>query len=108
VGLPANTAPTAAPDTQLHTNINTALTITHDDLVTNDTDPDGDNLEAFQVSDPTNGTLEYNPNDDTYTYTPNTGFTGEDTFYYTAFDGEADSTPTLVTITINVPNTPIM
>lgn len=99
VGSTTNTAPTATPD-QLSTNTNTALTITHADLVDNDNDPEGDTMIAFQVSAPTNGTLEYNPNDDNYTYTPNPGFEGTDTFYYTAFDGEADSTPTTVTVTV--------
>jgi hypothetical protein len=97
--VPANTAPTAAAD-ELSTNADTPLTITWDDLLDNDTDTDGpDDLIPFAVSEPTHGTLTSNP-DTTFTYTPNPGYTGTDTFYYTAFDGQADSTPTIVTITI--------
>jgi large repetitive protein len=53
------------------------------------------------------GTVEYNEPDDDYTYTPEPGFTGTDIFYYTAFDGTADSSPTTVTITVQVANAPI-
>ena len=68
----------------------------------NDVDPDGpDDLYPYAVSAPTHGTLEYNQ-DDTLTYTPDPGYTGTDQFSYTAYDGEADSTPVTVTITIGV------
>jgi large repetitive protein len=106
VGVPANAAPSAADDT-LTTPVDTPLTITHADLLANDVDPNGDDMIAFVVSNPAHGTLEYNEQDNTYTYTPDAGFVGTDTFYYTAFDGKADSTPTTVTITIEVANTPI-
>ena len=100
VGGPANTAAQASPD-NLDTAIDTLLTITPDDLVDNDVDPDAgpDPLTPYVVSDPAHGTLDYN-DDGTFTYTPDPGYEGTDTFRYTAFDGQADSTPTLVTITI--------
>ncbi|MDT5300046.1 MAG: hypothetical protein QOG79_3288, partial [Mycobacterium sp.] len=99
VGLPADTAPIATDDT-LTTDADTPLTITYDDLVGNDTDADGDGLDPYIVSDPAHGTLEDN-GDGTYTYTPDAGYTGTDTFHYTAYDGYADSTPATVTITVN-------
>jgi hypothetical protein len=105
VGVPANAAPSAADDT-LTTPVDTPLTITHADLLANDVDPNGDDMIAFVVSNPAHGTLEYNEQDNTYTYTPDAGFVGTDTFHYTAFDGEADSTPAAVTITVGEPTPP--
>jgi large repetitive protein len=102
VGVPANSTPQAADD-PLSTPADTPLTFTADDLLANDFDADGDPLAPFFVSTPANGTLDYNGQDDTYTYTPNPGFTGTDTFYYTAYDGTSDSIPTLVTITVGEP-----
>ncbi|MDT5290504.1 MAG: hypothetical protein QOF88_5393, partial [Mycobacterium sp.] len=101
VGGPANTPATADPDF-LETATDTPLTITSNDLTGNDSDTDGpDTIAAFIAAGPTaHGTLVAN-GDGTYTYTPNTGYQGTDTFYYTAYDGQADSTPTLITITIN-------
>ena len=39
------------------------------------------------------------------TYTPNTGFTGDDSFSFIINDGAADSDPATVTITINLTKT---
>ena len=52
-------------------------------VLTNDEDPEGYNLivNTTPISGPLNGTLILNP-DGTYTYTPNTGFVGEDIFEY--------------------------
>jgi VCBS repeat-containing protein len=53
----------------------------------NDTDPDdGDLLTAIPVDNPTNGTLALN-DDGSFTYTPNTDFSGTDSFTYVANDG---------------------
>ena len=67
----------------------------------NDVDPDAgpDPLTPYVVSDPAHGTLDYN-DDGTFTYTPDPGYEGTDTFLYTAYDGQADSTPTTVIITV--------
>src|SRR5262249_4390263 len=37
----------------------------------------------------------------TFTYTPATGFSGTDTFSYTVTDGDKESLPAVVTITVN-------
>ncbi|WP_299103569.1 Ig-like domain-containing protein, partial [uncultured Winogradskyella sp.] len=54
-------------------------------VLTNDEDFEGDNQTVTANSNPTNGTVVMNPNG-TYTYTPNPGFIGEDTFTYTICD----------------------
>ena len=69
-------------------------------VLANDGDPDGDGLTAVLDDDATNGTVFLNP-DGGFTYTPESGFSGADSFTYHANDGLADS-PT-VTVTINVP-----
>ncbi|MFI8380502.1 Ig-like domain-containing protein, partial [Leeuwenhoekiella sp. NPDC079379] len=58
-----------------------------DNVGTNDENPDGPvGSEVFTVvTQPTNGTLVFNP-DGSYTYTPNTDFIGEDTFAYQVCD----------------------
>lgn len=62
-------------------------------VITNDSDPDGDNLTVTTtpISGPTNGSLTLNPNG-SYTYTPDPGFEGEDSFTYVVCD---DGIPTL-------------
>lgn len=62
-------------------------------------DADGDDLSFALVDDVTNGTLVFNP-DGTYTYTPNEGFDGSDSFTFIANDGTDDSNTG--TLTINV------
>jgi hypothetical protein len=105
VGLPPNTAPIADND-NFTIAANTSLTFTKEQLLLNDLDPNGDQLFVTVLSQPANGSLQLNL-DDSYTYTPNPGFNGTDTFHYTAFDGKADSTPTSVTIGVGIANTPI-
>ena len=51
-------------------------------VLTNDEDFEGDNQTVTANTNPANGTVIVNP-DGTYTYTPNPGYTGEDTFNYT-------------------------
>ncbi len=56
-------------------------------LTVNDTDADGDDLTITQVTQPGHGMLVDN-GDTTYTYTPTTGYTGNDSFNYTIEDGQ--------------------
>ncbi|WP_189342892.1 DUF7507 domain-containing protein, partial [Ulvibacter litoralis] len=71
-------------------------------VLSNDFDPDGDPIIITVNTDPSNGTVVINPTTGEYTYTPNPGFQGEDTFEYTICD---DGTPALcdtTTVTIQV------
>ena len=54
-------------------------------VLTNDEDFEGDNQTVTANTNPANGTVVINP-DGSYTYTPNSGFIGEDTFTYTICD----------------------
>ena len=71
-------------------------------LLTNDTDPDGDQLEVLDynaVSD-RGGTVAIN-SDGTFTYDSAVGFSGTDTFYYSVHDGKGGASSGVVTIEVS-------
>jgi hypothetical protein len=68
-------------------------------MLANDTDADGNPLAAILKTGPANGTLQ-NHLDGSFTYTPNQGFYGADSFSYVASDGQSQSAPAIVTITV--------
>ncbi len=76
-------------------------------LLANDTDDNGPaNLTARVVTQPARGTLQLNANG-TFSYTPNAGVVGADSFVYEIFDGTSASAPVTVTLNIvSVGNTP--
>ena len=74
-------------------NEDTAITITVVDLMSNDTDPQGDSFKITSVSNPSNGIVALNDtnNDgiyDSITFTPNKDYNGEATFDYTITDAK--------------------
>jgi len=68
-------------------------------VLANDKDPNGDPLTAGVASGPSHGTLNFNP-DGSFTYTPNQGYVGTDSFTYEASDGFSNSNPATVKITV--------
>src|SRR6185437_2499679 len=68
-------------------------------VLTNDSDIDGDALSAILVSGPAHGSLTLNA-DGSFTYTPSANYNGPDSFTYKANDGQADSN--VATVSINV------
>jgi hypothetical protein len=76
-----NTEPVATDDVD-QTVVGVPITI---DVLANDSDPDGHNLTITSVTQGEYGTVEIANN--AVTYTPGSGFTGEDTFTYTISDG---------------------
>ena len=70
---------------------------------TNDTDVDGDALNAILVSGPAHGSLTLNA-DGSFTYTPDANYNGPDSFTYKANDGQADSNVATVSITVGAVN----
>ena len=72
-------------------------------VLDNDTDGDGDPLTAALVAGPENGSLTFNI-DGTFTYAPDADFNGTDSFTYIANDGDQDSAPATVTITVSPVN----
>lgn len=69
-------------------------------VLDNDTDVDGDTLSAVLVEGPDNGVLLLNANG-AFSYTPNGGFVGSDSFRYEARD-PSGATGGTVTVTIQV------
>ena len=66
------------------------------------TDADGDTLTLAKASDPARGTLgAFSAT--AVTYTPDAGEYGDDAFTYTADDGDGESAPATVSITITRP-----
>lgn len=94
----ANAAPTANSDSYKAT-VNKTLTVRAPGVLSNDTDSDGDPLTVATFTQPANGTLVMNTNG-SFTYKPNTGYTGTDTFTYNASDGITLSNVTTVTISV--------
>ena len=86
---PMNDVPVAANDSY-GTDEDTALNVAGPGVLENDTDVDGDALNAVLASGPAYGTLTMNP-DGSFTYTPNANYNGPDSFTYKANDGTADS-----------------
>ncbi|MFC1605180.1 Ig-like domain-containing protein, partial [Planctomycetota bacterium] len=72
-----------------------------ENVLDNDTLPQGGDLTAHVIDDPEHGELvDFDPETGEYTYQPDEGFVGEDTFTYIATDGELFSETVSVTITV--------
>jgi hypothetical protein len=96
--LDVNALPVAADD-QYVVNQDDVLDEPAPGVLANDTDADvGDELTAVLVQTPANGALVLNA-DGSFTYTPNAGFFGQDTFTYRATDGALSNVAT-VSITV--------
>ncbi len=89
--------PPVAEDDEAETNQGQPVDIP---VLNNDSDPDGDDLSITEVGDPANGTAVVNE-DGTVTYTPDAGFSGEDSFTYTISDGDGGTDTATVTVTVN-------
>jgi hypothetical protein len=74
------------------------------DVLSNDSDPDGDPLSIVGVTQPPNGSVTVNGT--TVTYTPNPGFSGVDRFTYTVSDGHGGTSTAIVTITVTLQTPP--
>jgi len=94
---PGNDAPVAVNDSY-SVNQDTTLTVAAPGVLANDSDVDTAALTAVLVST-TNGTLTLSASGG-FTYTPNAGFVGTDSFTYKANDGQLDSNTATVTITV--------
>lgn len=94
----ANTAPVAGADTA-NTNAGQAVTI---NVLANDSDADaGDTLSINGFNQAANGRVVQSGN--ALVYTPNSGFSGTDTFNYTIADSSGALSTASVTITVAAP-----
>ncbi|NBB23502.1 hypothetical protein GVN20_29465, partial [Runella sp. CRIBMP] len=111
--IPGNDPPVAVDDANV-TKVNVPVSGT---VATNDSDPNNDPLTFTKLTNPTNGTVVFNPNG-TYTYTPNNNYAGPDRFIYKVCDNGTpnlcDTATVYITILVAPPiatddinNTPI-
>ena len=92
---PVNDAPVAVADSA-STAKNNSVTIA---VLANDTDVDGDRLSVASVGGASNGTVVRNANG-TVTYSPRNGFSGSDSFSYTASDASGATSSATVSVTV--------
>src|SRR5262249_39028176 len=100
-----NQAPVAADDSYDISENSVLMVTAVSGVLANDSDPDFDMLHAFGYVDrlmlvaPAHGSLNLNT-DGSFDYTPDSGYSGTDSFTYVANDGTADSN--VATVTLNV------
>jgi hypothetical protein len=93
-----NDAPTAVADSFTALKDRT-LNVSAPGVLRNDSDVDGDSLNAVKVNSPAHGvvTLAF---DGSFSYTPTAGYTGPDAFSYRASDGTMASQARIVTLSV--------
>ncbi len=74
-----------------------------DGIMKNDFDLDGQTMIAVLDASPKHGYLELNA-DGSFTYTPQSGFSGNDSFMYSIFDGQSLSKSNVVNLKVGVSN----
>jgi Bacterial Ig domain len=96
---PVNDPPVATGDDAGASLVGATVTQNAPGVLGNDTDVDSVTLTAVLDQDVSHGTLTLNP-DGGFSYTPEPGYTGPDSFQYHAFDGSASSSPVTVTFLV--------
>ena len=81
----------------------TVLTVAAPGILSNDSDPEGHALTVTVTGPPSHGHLAPHP-DGSFSYTPDAGYSGTDTFTYKANDGHHDSNEATVTIDVHASN----
>lgn len=87
-----NTPPEANGDS-ISTTVNTGVSKDFDA-----TDPDGDQLEYSIIDSPSSGSVSISGG--SYTYSPNSGFTGDDSFTYRVTDGSGGSDTAQISVSV--------
>ncbi|MBQ0819266.1 cadherin-like domain-containing protein, partial [Microvirga sp. HBU67558] len=95
-----NHPPVTTADAYTVTKSQTLTVAASQGVLANDTDPDGQTLNATLVTGPKSGVLNLGA-DGAFTYTPSKNFSGIDTFTYTATDN-AGGTSAVTTVSIGV------
>ncbi|MEM7790578.1 MAG: Ig-like domain-containing protein, partial [Verrucomicrobiota bacterium] len=100
---PVDDTPVANPDSAV-TNENTPVVI---NVLSNDRDPDGGVLSISSVTALSNGNVVINP-DETITFTPATGYSGDAGFDYTIVDTDGVFTTASVSVEVSpINNAPV-
>ena len=96
---PPNTAPAGVADSYT-TSEDDALFVAPPGVLANDTDAEGSPLDGDQRHPAGTRRPGALAPSGAFTYTPDAGFSGTDTFTYTASDGTLSSSPVTVTVTV--------
>ena len=99
---PVNRNPSAADDSAIALE-NSPLVIPGADLLSNDSDPDGNFLQITAVTPGINGTAELNENGNVI-FTPGADFRGEANFVYAIDDGNGGTDTATVNVTVEAVN----
>jgi len=97
-----NSAPVAVNDNGISTGIGTPIVLQASSLLANDSDPDGDQISVANVSNAINGTIAFNSQAGTITFTPLAGYTGAASFDYTIQDTQGQTST--ASVAVNVTN----
>jgi len=97
-----NTAPSVGND-EVDVDTDGILAISKSQLLSNDTDVDGDVLTMVDIGRPNNGRLAFNK-DGSLIYRPAEGFSGVDSFTYTVSDGNGAASTATVQINVRQPD----
>jgi VCBS repeat-containing protein len=102
----SNTAPVAGNDFY-KVKYNTTKVVISPGVLLNDSDPDGDSISIIQTSSPLHGAVTLDQ-DGAFSYIPEKGYYGVDSFKYKISDGSSESNEAVVTFTIiNTPPKPV-
>ena len=99
-------APNSPPDA-VDDSVQSNGTVVIFDPLANDSDPDGDSLLILSVIDPANGTSNKSTDGKTVSYLPDPGFTGEDSFNYTIWDGRGGNDTAKISVAVKDTAAPI-
>jgi VCBS repeat-containing protein len=100
---PVNDAPIANPDSYLAIKDVPLVVTASKGVTSNDTDIEGDALVVLGlITNPSNGTVNISP-DGSFTYTPNAGYFGPDSFKYQISDGHGGLAEGTVTLYVDAP-----
>lgn len=81
-----NAVPVAANDSGMSTSVGVPIVIQASSLLANDSDPDGDQISVASVGNAINGTVAFDSQAGTITFTPLAGYSGAASFDYTIKD----------------------
>ncbi|MCP4935101.1 MAG: tandem-95 repeat protein, partial [bacterium] len=101
---PVNDAPIAQDDFGFVVDENSSVTILASDLLANDSDVEGDALSIVSVHTDGNASVSLD-GDGNVVFAPDTGFIGNDSFFYTLSDGTATS-DAFVGVSVEKPDNP--
>lgn len=101
----ANQLPVAVNDSGFTTAQNTPLTIAASALLANDSDPNGDPLTITGVSGAVNGSVSFDSQANSVSFTPTTGYTGQASFTYSIADGNGGSASATASLFVTQPAT---